>query len=562
MDLEGLHGLLLKKKQRPPPPQQQQQQEALGGSSAAAAVGADTSANTRALCSNVTAADKSSTATSSGHATASSSGSPDSGSSGTTCDPYTAALQRVQSLRQQPEHQGELGGTVAGQKRSREDMEQASKLNGAPRTPTGSSGEESDGPQGSSGTLASAPSGASLSAPTAPRMKSDEDVLAQRELGVAALQACLRQLEHYWAAECVLSTNTPSADCSAKASTPASTVSQPQQQSSPVGDLPTLSVPLATPLSCPIPRALRAYLSARFAAPNANAARATGLPEMAVLNREFELLAQLKAEVEATPQQEVVESAFTADGKSCALPEEQLQLAELLRALWYLVALRWQQSLDPHQRDGRCCAASTAPPREGLLAAAQQGWSSVVYLALQNALPADVRLVQGRAVADEVDKWRALARTRQDALELLAYVCSDYETSAAASRSSAAAASFVIPAELRKSLHTMVVRHLQQEHNFMAVRQDYVDITMGTANWKLGLFSGGEVHMRRSMERVERNRIAHLLNNEHATHLLQAVRELTIFAEQQWAAERSLRFFSLFASRTCDPTLRSRAAMK
>ena len=89
------------------------------------------------------------------------------------------------------------------------------------------------------------------------------------------------------------------------------------------------------------------------------------------------------------------------------------------------------------------------------------------------------------------------------------------------------------------------VQHLQRHRNFMAVRQDYVDATMGTANWKLGLFSGGEVHMRRSMERVERNRIHHLLNNEHATHLLQSVREVTSFAEQQ-NAQRANILFSFF----------------
>ncbi|KAG5479243.1 hypothetical protein LSCM4_01832 [Leishmania orientalis] len=548
MNLEGLQGLLKKKKS------QLQQQEAFDKPSAAAVVGAGVSAHTCALSSSVRVADKNPTATLTAHETASSGSSTKGGLGGTTSDPYAAALQCVRSLQQQQqqqsEHQGALGGTVAGQKRSWEDREQESKLDEAVRTSTGSLGAEASNVRNvSSAASVSAPPSALLSTSTVARLRSDEDVLAQRELGVAVLQTCLTQLEHYWVAEQVPNKTLPSTGHSATASTGASAASQSQHHSSSASAPPASSVPLAAPTSPPIPRALREYLSARFAVPNATATRATGLPEMTVLDREFEFLAQLKAEVEAAPQREAVDSANAAAAKVIEVPEEQRQLAELLRALWYLVALRWQHSLDPHQRDGRCCVASTTPPREGLLALAQQGWSPVVYLSLQNALPADVRLVQGRAVAEEVDRWRALARTRQDALELLSYVCSDYEASAAASLSSTTAMEFVIPADLRKNLHNMVVRHLQQERNFTAVRQDYVDITMGTANWKLGLFSGGEVHMRRSMERVERNRIAHLLNNEHATHLLQAVRELTIFVEQHFMAKRSLRFFSLSVER-------------
>lgn len=65
-----------------------------------------------------------------------------------------------------------------------------------------------------------------------------------------------------------------------------------------------------------------------------------------------------------------------------------------------------------------------------------------------------------------------------------------------------------------------------------AARQAYNNLTLGNANWKLGLFSGGEVHMRRSMEKVERNRVYHLLNNEKALTLLHVVHLWISFYEK------------------------------
>lgn len=74
-------------------------------------------------------------------------------------------------------------------------------------------------------------------------------------------------------------------------------------------------------------------------------------------------------------------------------------------------------------------------------------------------------------------------------------------------------------------------------------RQAYADLTLGNSNWKLGLFSAGEVHMRRAMERVERNRIAHLLNNEKGMKMLHSVMELVKFAEKGMPAMDQVVFF-------------------
>ncbi|KAG5504965.1 hypothetical protein JKF63_04412 [Porcisia hertigi] len=534
MSFEGLQGLLKRKKTE----HHRQQQVSSDGLSSAAAIGINSLPHPPALPENLVGSDKSATATTIGHVTTTTTTTTTSSSSSsahgeslcTTSDPYATVLQRVQALQQQEK---ELCNIVSGPKRSRENMVPESNPGEDESTPsTGPScSQASVMPNATPSVCASAVLSTSLNAPVAPSLKDDDAVLAQREMGVAVLQMCLTQLEHSWLAE------------RASIKIPVPVASRRETVRPPANSSLERSVSVAASSVFPIPGALRDYLSTHNLGRSPVAARATGVPEMTALDREFELLAQLKAELETVSQNETTDSVPTAGAEAPRVPEEQRHLFDLLRALWYLIALLWQHSLDPHQHGDRGHVSSTAVPREGSLVPTQRGWSPVVYRAIQNALPADVRLLQGRAIADEVDRWRALARTRRDALELLSYVCSDYETSLRLSSLSTTTENFIIPLDLRKNLHTMVVRHLQQERNFMAVRQDYVDMTMGTANWKLGLFSGGEVHMRRSMERVERNRIAHLLNNEHATHLLQAVRELTIFVEQQAVAKRASFFW-------------------
>lgn len=459
-------------------------------------------------------------------------------------DPYAAAIGRVQALQQQQQqHQEDAKAAkvepdealncssrvTLGQKRARDEADAlpreaddivASESSPAVQRTSTEADTSSAAPGDEGGTL-----------------KGDSEVTAQREKALAALQMSIAQLENAWAAE------------RAAAKGPARGVAP---QPTPSAPAPAAGVALT---SRTLPRALRRYLTSQFVSSSAaSASRTTGVPEMSVVDREFELLAQLWTELgpdgaeadgddgATTGAGAVAAASSTAGGSDEESPQQQL--ASLARALWYLIAVRWQYSLDPHHGRG---VATPVCPRDG--PRVSSGWTPVLYLALSSALPAEVRLEHGRAVADEVERWRGLARTRQDALELLAYVCADYDTCAAAAEATKTRSAAdtvdgcIIPAELRASLHVMLVHHLQQERQFMAARQDYVDMTMGTANWKLGLFSGGEVHMRRSMERVERNRIAHLLNNEHATQLLQSVRELTTFIEQQGVARHPLFFF-------------------
>jgi pre-mRNA-splicing factor 18 len=429
----------------------------------------------------------------------------DSNKPTSTADPYAAAVQRAQQRLQQQQQNADIqkadGATDhESRKRSRElsvnvnGDEDDRYATAAPRHTSASEAKSSEK------TAATASSATTV-------ILNAEDIRAAQQRGVAALQHCRTQLEKYWARE--------------------------RQGKAPVAaEHPSHHPPLSLSSSL-LPHALTCYLTKQFVSDQRITA-ATGEPEVALVDRESVLLAALYKEVVEDDAKPAVEAATSA-GSLATEEGEWRKVGETVCVLWYLIALRWQYSLDPCQitaTTGVTATKTAAASSTQGLPPDQQGWSPYVYLALQGALPPDVRLTIGHAVAQEVEQWRARTRTRQFALELLAYLYSDY-VAMTTTTSSAAAPACIVPAALRENLHAMLVQHLQRDHNYMAVRQDYVDMTMGTANWKLGLFSGGEVHMRRSMERVERNRIHHLLNNEHATHLLQSVREVTTFVEQQ-----------------------------
>ncbi|KAH9600518.1 Prp18 [Trypanosoma melophagium] len=204
-------------------------------------------------------------------------------------------------------------------------------------------------------------------------------------------------------------------------------------------------------------------------------------------------------------------------------------LVSILRTFWIALCWHWQAAL-------RGTGVKTS--REG-------GWSYNVYLLSRHALPDVVRHTRGREVALALEAWREAYRVRQNVLDFLAYAFHDLEEllqfRSNNKNNKSDEVSRIIPVEFVESLFQMV-QHLRRRE-FSSCRQLYVDLTMGTANWKLGLFSGGEVHMRRSMERIERRRIEHILHNERAVQLLHALRELMDFIQQN---EASLSPKSLF----------------
>ncbi|RNF13333.1 hypothetical protein TcG_08461 [Trypanosoma cruzi] len=200
-----------------------------------------------------------------------------------------------------------------------------------------------------------------------------------------------------------------------------------------------------------------------------------------------------------------------------SFPPQVEDFVTTLRTLWLALCWHWVVAL--RGKEGK--------------EVSENGWSYNVYLLSRHALPITVRNTRGRDVALALQEWQEAYRVRQNMLDFLAYILHDMGVVLRFSGDDASKGDEnlrIVPPKIADSIFCMV-QHLRRR-DFTAVRQAYVELTMGTANWKLGLFSGGEVHMRRSMERIERRRIEHLLHNERAVRLLHVLRELIEFVQK------------------------------
>ncbi|CAD2218400.1 Prp18 domain containing protein, putative [Angomonas deanei] len=195
-------------------------------------------------------------------------------------------------------------------------------------------------------------------------------------------------------------------------------------------------------------------------------------------------------------------------------------LRQFILSLWYLIASHWVHAVEG-SADG-----------EGR-------YDYLVYRFLYQQLPEEVKYTAGRTIALATDRWRRLQKTRWQSMELLAYCLHDYHTGV-----TGATESPIVPADMSLKLHHLLVLTFQVRHHYAEARQAYVDLTHGNADWKMGLYTGGEVHMRRSLERVDRNRVSHLLNNEHAVSLLHGLMEMIRFGETEMEAADKAVFFS------------------
>lgn len=240
----------------------------------------------------------------------------------------------------------------------------------------------------------------------------------------------------------------------------------------------------------------------------------------------------------------------------------------LLRCMWFLAASQWRSALEGGQWDVLSMGLNLSGASAKL-----DGWSYPVYYYMECGAvqpfedgPTFSAAELGRAVK----KWEESKEIRQRNFHLLACLYNDCQilweevvkavqkisgnggeamSDGPAVREEMVSAAqrgltqCLIPSDLVCGMHAVLIEQLH-EKNFMEARQAYAELTLGNANWRLGLFSGGEVHMRRSMEKVERNAISHLLNNERAVKLLLCVREWVRFAEKEMSVKDQKWFFA------------------
>ncbi|CCW65576.1 unnamed protein product [Phytomonas sp. EM1] len=373
---------------------------------------------------------------------------------------------------------------------------------------------------------------------------SEEEIVSQRNIALHALAMCMRTTSYFWS--------------SSKSSDHNGTVPTP-------------------PNLWRLPTCVESYLYKVFPGGDLNASL-KGKDDASLDAGEFQLLESVCEELgtkqesvslvshSRIPTTESIEVAIVTEGKPRGQNAEYFyQLAHLIHTIWYLIAAQWRHAVLGGASSDAELSRESSP---------SVGWCYLVYLHEHHMLPDAIKFTKGYEVALQLEAWRGAQRVRRSALELLALLLKDYRSMSyegkalcdhntatltapselkKSSQINASSASssphdfpkdgYLVPAEIRQGLEDMIVKNIQNKRNFTAARQVYTDMTLGTANWKVGLFSAGEVHMRRSIERVERNRIIHLLNNERAMQMLHSMRELMNVAEKTLTPSERADFF-------------------
>lgn len=89
---------------------------------------------------------------------------------------------------------------------------------------------------------------------------------------------------------------------------------------------------------------------------------------------------------------------------------------------------------------------------------------------------------------------------------------------------------FNVPADIVRNLRDVFIAVARNK--FLAVEEAYLRITMGSAAWHLGLFSGGNIHMRRNLDNIQKGVVKHVMNNTVARDFIQGVKVLTEVARR------------------------------
>lgn len=301
-------------------------------------------------------------------------------------------------------------------------------------------------------------------------------------------------------------------------------------------------------LKVAIPTSLQSFLTAQYVHAETGSAGGAVSPEdteHAALKAALTELSSVAGIASPSPSSSPV-AQQTRQKQRCDSTEAEKLLA-LIHALWHLTAAYWHSALLGEGAAGDLSASSPTRQSAELMAeyGAIKGWCFPVYLLAAHELPDVMRFTCGREVSTCLDAWRAAHRCVHGALQLLALLLLDYhsicsrvahEDLPSREGGDRGGGSVAVPLAIRQGLHHMVVTLVKEEGDFAGARQAYTDLTMGNTNWKLGLFTAGEVHMRRSVEKLDRNRVTSLLNNEQAMRLLHATRELVLFAERRGKA--------------------------
>lgn len=165
-----------------------------------------------------------------------------------------------------------------------------------------------------------------------------------------------------------------------------------------------------------------------------------------------------------------------------------------------------------------------------------------VYLAERKALTAQAIRDRGELIATSRERINEFVAADGKLLLLVEAMLWDLsalllwkpDTSSASSSSTAAQATgpeLAIPASLREGLselsrHAAAGRHDEAD-------SVYYQTLMGSSKWRIGLFTAGDMHIRRSLEKTQREKVKHVMNNETALRSLHGVKLLLSAAQRE-----------------------------
>lgn len=156
-----------------------------------------------------------------------------------------------------------------------------------------------------------------------------------------------------------------------------------------------------------------------------------------------------------------------------------------------------------------------------------------VYRAEHRQFSAEEMRSRSLAVAAAREDMSAYSNSHNALMKILAALLSDFSKCSLCdaqpaeeplAKKSRSEHSPIVPDQLLHGLYYMIVHAVKR--NQPAAEQAYFDTVVGTDKWRLGLFSAGDMHMRTTLEKTQRDRVRHLLNNEQAMEILHSVKRL------------------------------------
>ena len=158
----------------------------------------------------------------------------------------------------------------------------------------------------------------------------------------------------------------------------------------------------------------------------------------------------------------------------------------------------------------------------------------LLHRAQHNDLTSDEVKQLGLAAAISREKMDELKKLEENVLSLCCALILDVESIDEQKRGDleqeCAIGDLIVPPPVTHSLFRIC--RLAVKRQFEKAEQEYIDATLGNAHWRIGR-GEGSLHMRRSLEKIQQNKISHLINNERAMSMLLAVKRLLTLARER-----------------------------